>query len=139
MRAIATAWALTALATTAGAAPAAGQPPVPGAYQAQMCVTVAAHERKCGAVELTLRPADEVVLKVDDIRYRLRVRVGTQVDVFVFHGSMQIDEFSATGRWLGNSLEWFDQAKNTRYLVQLGARVDAAVAEAPPAPASSPN
>jgi hypothetical protein len=78
-------------------------------------------------------------LKVDDIRYRLRVRVGTQVDVYVFHGSMQIDEFTATGRWLGHSLEWFDQAKNTRYLVQLGPRVDAAVANTPPAPASSPN
>jgi hypothetical protein len=139
MRQLAAALALVTTAAAAWAATGLGQPPAAGTYAAQMCVTVAAHERKCGPVSVTLRTPDEAVLKVDDIRYRLQVRAGALVAVFVFHGNMQIDDFTAQGRWQGHSLEWFDQAKNTRYWVQLGVRLDAAAAEAPGPAASTPN
>ncbi len=115
-----------------GAIPA-GTVPAPGDYAAQLCVAVAQAPARCGAVEFQLQLAGRAVLRIHDIVYRLHLRPA-QVDVFLFHGNMQIDEFSAIYHWAGGDLEFLDAAKATRYQLRLGTRVPPLPGE----PASAP-
>ena len=123
-------WALAApgLAAAAVASPEA---PEPGAYEAQLCVSVAQAAAQCGAVEFALLPGGQAAARVHDIVYRLQLRPG-QLDVFLFHGSMQIDEFSTAFQWAGGVLNFTDAAKRTRYELRLLARKPALPASAPP-------
>lgn len=122
---------LAALGATAMAAVPTAEVPAPGTYAAQLCVAVAQAPAQCGEVEFQLGLAGRATLRIQDVTYRLHLRPA-QVDVFLFHGSMQIDEFSAAYRWVSGSLEFMDAAKGTYFRLLLGARL-------PPAlPASAP-
>lgn len=121
------------LGAAALAAVPTAEVPAPGAYAAQLCVAVAQAPAQCGEVEFQLGLAGRATLRVQDVTYRLHLRP-TQVDVFLFHGNMQIDEFSAAYRWAGGSLEFLDAAKGTHFRLQLGARLPPLV---PATPASA--
>ncbi len=108
--------------------------PAPGAYAAQLCVAVAQAPAQCGEVEFQLGLAGRATLRIHDVTYRLHLRPA-QVDVFLFHGNMQIDEFSAAYRWAGGSLEFTDAAKGTHFRLLVGARLPPPL---PAPPASAP-
>ena len=98
-----------------------GQPPPAGHYDATMCVTVGDAQASCGAVTADIGDAGQALVRVSDIAYRLEV-YPTQLGVTLFHGTMQIDGFFAPYRWSGNSLQFSDPEKATRYEVKLGTR-----------------
>jgi hypothetical protein len=89
-------------------------PPPPGLSAGELCVSVADAAASCGPVELRWRDRSRVQLQVSDIVYRLRLH-SSQVEVTLMHGSMQIDEFTATYEWHGEVLRFDDIAKRTRY------------------------
>ncbi len=124
-------WAWAAVPETSSAPAVA-----PGHYPAQMCAAVAAQAARCGPVQLHVQSAGQWALRVDDIVYRLQLR-GPVLDAFVFHGTMQIDEFTATARFVGEALEFFDEGKNTRFTVRLMRNAEPAAGAASEA-ASSP-
>jgi hypothetical protein len=98
-----------------------GQPPPAGQYDAVMCVTVGAAAASCGPVTADIGAAGQALVRVSDIAYRLQV-VADQLGVTLFHGTMQIDGFFAPYQWSGQSLQFSDAEKDTRYEVKLGTR-----------------
>ena len=116
------AWSVAAAALLlAAAAAASGQAaPQAGHYDAQLCVTLAEQPASCGPVQARLA-RNALRLQLSDIVYRLQLR-GNQLDVTLMHGTMQIDEFSATFDWTGDTLRFADAGKKATYEVQLGAR-----------------
>jgi hypothetical protein len=103
-----------------GAAGAA--PPSPGRYEAVLCVaTQAGAEPSCGSVDVELRSGG-LVVRVADIVYRL-VLGRDEMEVATLHGTMQIDEFNAPYEWRGETLRFSDLAKDVRYEVRLGNRL----------------
>jgi hypothetical protein len=98
-----------------------GLPPPPGHYDAVMCVTVGAGPASCGPVTVDIGSAGQALVRVSDIAYRLEV-YADQLGVTLFHGTMQIDGFFAPYQWSGNSLQFSDPEKGTRYEVKLGTR-----------------
>jgi hypothetical protein len=112
-------------AALAGSAALAGGPPGPGRYDAVLCVaTQPTTPPSCGAVDVELRRGGVLSVRVADIVYRLALGNG-QLDVATLHGTMQIDEFSAPYEWLGETLRFSDLAKDVRYEVRLGSRLQA--------------
>ena len=106
-----------------GLAPAAAAAPAAGSYESQLCVTLAAQAPACGPAQVRLAGA-RVQVQVSDIVYRLQLK-SSQADVALMHGSMQIDEFTASYEWVGPVLQFADAAKQTHYEVQLGERLRA--------------
>jgi hypothetical protein len=103
-------------------APAWAAGPVPGRYDATLCVaTAASAPPSCGPVELEMKSASQARLRVADIVYRLALRPA-QVDVATMQGTMQIDEFSARYDWQGDQLTFTDDDKAVRYTVRVGKR-----------------
>lgn len=98
-----------------------GQPPPAGRYDAVMCVTVGAAVPSCGPVTADIGAAGLALVRVSDIAYRLQV-IADQLGVTLFHGAMQIDGFFAPYQWSGQSLQFNDAEKGTRYEVKLGTR-----------------
>jgi hypothetical protein len=99
-----------------------GQPPAAGQYDAVMCVTVGSAPASCGPVTADIgNGGTAALLRVSDIAYRLEV-IADQLGVTLFHGTMQIDGFFAPYQWLGNTLQFNDPEKATRYEMKLGTR-----------------
>ena len=98
-----------------------GQPPPVGVYDARLCVTVGATPASCGPVTADIGDVGQALVRVSDIAYRLQVHAD-QLGVSLFHGTMQIDGFFASYRWSGNSLQFVDPEKRTRYELTLGTR-----------------
>jgi hypothetical protein len=98
-----------------------GQPPAAGQYAAVMCVTVGSAPAQCGPVTADIGDGGLALLRVSDIAYRLQV-FADQLGVTLFHGTMQIDGFFAPYQWLGNTLQFNDSEKATRYEMKLGTR-----------------
>jgi hypothetical protein len=99
-----------------------GQPPAAGQYDAVMCVTVGSAPASCGPITADVGSGGTAaLLRVSDIAYRLEV-VADQLGVTLFHGTMQIDGFFAPYQWLGNTLQFSDPDKATRYEMKLGTR-----------------
>jgi hypothetical protein len=98
-----------------------GQPPAAGQYDAVMCVTVNTAPAQCGPVAADIGDGGLALLRVSDIAYRLQL-YGDQLGISVFHGTMQIDGFFAPYQWLGNTLQFNDTEKATRYEMKLGTR-----------------
>lgn len=112
-----------ALCTAAGAVAAAPGPPAPGRYAARLCVQPLADAAKpadCGPAELTVQRGNKARLRISDIVYRLEL-YSSQVDVVLMHGTMQIDGFTASYDWQGDTLLFSDREKGLRYQVQVGA------------------
>jgi hypothetical protein len=120
-------WALPAAAATApGSLGAAGEllkglPPPPGHYDAVLCVTTGDAPASCGPVKADIGGAGQALVRVSDIAYRLEVHT-EQLGVTLFHGTMQIDGFFAPYQWSGNTLQFSDPDKGTRYEMKLGTR-----------------
>ena len=98
-----------------------GQPPPPGHYDAVMCVTIGQAAASCGPVTADIGGAGQALVRVSDIAYRLQVHAD-QLGVTLFHGTMQIDGFFAPYQWSGNTLQFSDPDKGTRYEMKLGTR-----------------
>jgi hypothetical protein len=98
-----------------------GMPPPAGHYDAVMCVTTGNAQASCGPVTADIGDAGQALVRVSDIAYRLQVHAD-HLGVTLFHGTMQIDGFFATYRWSGNTLQFSDPDKGTRYEVKLGTR-----------------
>jgi hypothetical protein len=98
-----------------------GTPPPAGAYDAEMCVTVAARATNCGPVRVDIGEGGWALVRFADMAYRLQVHAD-QLGVSLFHGTMQIDGFFARYRWNGQNLQFADPEKNTRYELKLGTR-----------------
>jgi len=98
-----------------------GMPPPPGHYDAVMCVAVAGAQPSCGPVRADVGGAGQALVRVSDIAYRLQV-IADQLGVTLFHGTMQIDGFFAPYQWSGNTLQFSDPDKGTRYEMKLGTR-----------------
>ena len=75
----------------------------------------------CGPVTADIGAAGLALVRVSDIAYRLQV-IADQLGVTLFHGAMQIDGFFAPYQWSGQSLQFNDAEKGTRYEVKLGTR-----------------
>jgi hypothetical protein len=99
----------------------AGTPPAAGAYDAEMCVTVAGQAPNCGPVRIDIGVGGLALVRVADIAYRLQV-YADQLGVSLFHGTMQIDGFFAPYRWSSQNLQFADPEKGTRYELKLGTR-----------------
>jgi hypothetical protein len=113
------------LALVAGSGAAAAAPPGPGRYEAVLCVaTRPGVEPGCGSVELELRSGGRMSVRVADIVYHLALG-RSQLEVATLHGAMQIDELSAPYEWQGETLRFSDTAKDVRYEVRIGARLQA--------------
>jgi hypothetical protein len=99
-----------------------GQPPAAGQYDAVMCVTVGSTPATCGPITADVGNGGmAALLRVSDVAYRLEV-IADQLGVTLFHGTMQIDGFFAPYQWLGNTLQFNDIEKATRYEMKLGTR-----------------
>ena len=106
---------LVPVLTSAWAAPAAGR------YDAELCVSTSAAPPSCGPSQIELRADGRMRVRLSDFEYRLQIN-SSQVDVALMHGTMQVDEFFATGEWVGTSLQFVDRQRNVRYEVRLGRR-----------------
>ena len=123
MRAPPLATGLLALGAAAGSAGAA--PPDPGRYRAVLCVaTQQGTEPSCGNADVELRSGGRISVRVADIVYHLALGRG-QLEVATLHGNMQVDGFNAPYAWQGETLRFSDLAKDVRYEVRLGGRVQA--------------
>ncbi|HEX2540727.1 MAG TPA: hypothetical protein VHM00_06555 [Caldimonas sp.] len=110
------------VAATAGAG-AAASPPGPGRYEAVLCVaTQSGAAPSCGSVDVELRSGGRMSVRVADIVYQLSLG-RSQLEVATLHGAMQIDEFNAPYEWQGETLRFNDLAKDVRYEVRIGTRV----------------
>lgn len=98
-----------------------GMPPPPGHYDAVMCVAVAGSQPSCGPVTADVGGTGQALVRVSDIAYRLQV-IADQLGVTLFHGTTQIDGFFAPYQWSGNTLQFSDPDKGTRYEMKLGTR-----------------
>ena len=115
---IASDFAASSLAAVSAVAAAA---PTVGRFDAQLCVTLSADAPSCGAAEVEWQPNGHARVRVSDISYHLLMR-GSQVEVVLTHGAMQIDEFIAPFEWVGRSLRFVDANRSARYEVRLGER-----------------
>jgi len=114
---------LVALLALVASGAAGAAPPAPGRYEAVLCVaTQPRAEPSCGSVEAELRSGGRLSVRVADIVYRLALG-RDQIEVATLHGTMQIDEFNAPYEWLGETLRFSDLAKDVRYEVRLGNRL----------------
>lgn len=102
----------------AAAGVAAAEPPAPGRYQAELCVSIGSAAPNCGPAAAWVPARGRLQLRVSDIVYRLALH-SSQVDVVLMHGTMQIDGFVAPYDWAGEVLRFDDREKSTRYEVRL--------------------
>ncbi len=107
------------VAAVAGTVPPQGGP-APGAYDAQMCVTLNKNAPTCGPMDARVGRDGTLTLRVDDIRYVLSFEQGMVVGV-TLHGGMQIAEFLSSYRWAGGTLLFGDRDRSAQYEVTLSA------------------
>lgn len=91
--------------------------PEVGRHAAELCVTAMTAEPSCGPAQVDLRRDGSVRIRIDDIVYRMQLR-GSQIDVVLMHGAVQVDEFSVAYEWVGNSLKFNDDDRRVRYEVR---------------------
>ena len=106
------------LASAAGglrAAPLAR--PEPGRHAAEFCVATLPKPASCGAVEAELRSDGSLRFRIDDVRYTLQLH-SSQVEVVVMHNVVQIDGFIAVYEWVGHTLQFKDDDRNSRYEIR---------------------
>ena len=103
----------------ASAAPLA-RPDV-GRHEAQLCVATLPKPPSCGPAQVELRSDGSLRLRIDDIVYTMRLHSG-QVEVVVMHNVVQIDAFTAPCEWLGNTLQFNDDERNSRYEIRFNER-----------------
>jgi hypothetical protein len=113
--------ALLPLALAALPGGAAAAEPALGRYEGRWCVAVGEAAADCGPAQVDVLRQRRLNVRIADIVYRLQLN-SSQVDVVLMHGTMQIDGFFAPYEWVGNSLQFLDLEKGTRYELQLTPR-----------------
>ena len=91
--------------------------PDAGRDEAQLCVATLPKPPSCGPAQVDLRTDGTFRLRVDDIVYTLRLR-SSQVEVVVMHNVVQIDEFTVPYEWVGNTLQFKDDDRNSVYEIR---------------------
>lgn len=94
------------------AAPAAGR------HTAELCVATLPKPPSCGPAQVDLRADGTIRLRVDDIVYNLQLH-SSQVEVVVMHNIVQIDGFTVPYEWVGNTLQFTDGDRNSRYEIRI--------------------
>lgn len=105
------AWAVSGLAAAPLARPDAGR------HEAQLCVATLPKPPSCGPAQVDLRSDGSLRLRIDDIVYTMRLR-SSQVEVVVMHNVVQIDQFTVPYEWVGNTLQFRDDDRNSVYEVR---------------------
>ena len=95
--------------------------PEPGRHAAEFCVATLPKPASCGAIEAELRSDGSLRFRIDDIRYTLQLH-SSQVDVIVMHNIVQIDGFTVPYEWAGNTLQFNDDDRNSRYEIRFNGR-----------------
>jgi hypothetical protein len=112
-------WLGAALLASAGgglaAAPLAR--PEAGRHEAQLCVATLPKPPSCGPAQVDLRSDGSLRVRIDDIVYTMRLR-SSQVDVVVMHNVVQIDEFTVPYEWVGSTLQFKDDDRNSVYEIR---------------------
>lgn len=106
--------ALLALLAFGQSSAAPAQWPAAGRHVAELCVATLPKAPSCGPAQIDLRPDGTLRVRIDDIVYTLQLR-SSQVDVVVMHNVVQIDEFSVPYEWVGDTLQFVDDDRNSRY------------------------
>ena len=106
---------LASAAACAWAAPVAR--PEAGRHTAELCVATLPKPPSCGPAQVDLRADGTMRLRVDDIVYNLQLH-SSQVDVVVMHNVVQIDGFTVPYEWVGNTLQFKDDDRNSRYEIR---------------------
>lgn len=91
--------------------------PEAGRRTAQLCVATLPKPPSCGPAQVEVRTDGAMRVRVDDIVYTLQLR-SSQVDVVVMHNVVQIDEFTVPYEWLGNTLQFVDDDRKSRYEIR---------------------
>ena len=99
----------------ASAAPLAR--PDAGRHEAQLCVATLPKPPSCGPAQVDLRRDGSLRLRIDDIVYTMRLH-SSQVEVVVMHNVVQIDAFTVPCEWVGNTLQFNDDDRNSRYEIR---------------------
>lgn len=105
------AWAVSGLAAAPLARPEAGR------HEAQLCVATLPKPPSCGPAQVDLRSDGSLRLRIDDIVYTMRLR-SSQVEVVVMHNVVQIDEFTVPYEWVGSTLQFKDDDRNSVYEIR---------------------
>lgn len=95
--------------------------PEAGRHEAQLCVATLPKPPSCGPAQVDLRADGTLRLRVDDIVYNMRLH-SSQVEIVVMHNVVQIDEFTAPYEWVGNTLQFKDGERNSRYEIRFNDR-----------------
>ncbi|HEY9239690.1 MAG TPA: hypothetical protein VIP10_12680, partial [Burkholderiaceae bacterium] len=90
---------------------------VAGHHAAELCVATLPRAASCGPAQVDLRADGSMRMRVDDVVYTLQLH-GSRVDVIVMHNVVQIDGFSAPYEWLGQTLQFVDGERRSRYEVR---------------------
>lgn len=115
--------AFAACAASAVSAAVSEGRPVVGRHAGELCVAnAAAAEPRCGPAQLELRRDGSARVRVDDVVYRLQLH-SSQVEVVLMHGFVQIDEFTVPYTWVGRSLQFTDDERQTRYEVRFARKL----------------
>jgi hypothetical protein len=91
--------------------------PAAGRHAAQLCVATLPKAPSCGPVQVDLRADGAMRLRLDDVVYHLQLR-SSQVAVVVMHNVVQIDEFTAPFEWVGDTLQFRDDDRNSVYEIR---------------------
>ena len=88
-----------------------------GRQTAELCVATLPKPPSCGLAQVDLRADGTVRLRVDDVVYNLKLH-SSQVDVVVMHNVVQIDGFTVPYEWVGDTLQFKDDDRNSRYEIR---------------------
>ena len=105
---------LLALVAFGQASAAPPKRPEAGRHVAELCVATLPKAPSCGPAQVDLRADGTLRVRIDDIVYSLLLR-SSQVDVVVMHNIVQIDEFTVPYEWVGNTLQFIDGDRHSRY------------------------
>lgn len=108
---------LPLLLAAAGASAPAGAP-LPGTYEARVCVTVNRQPPTCGPMQARVDGDGNLTLRFDDIRYLISFEQGALIGI-TLHGGMLVAEFLSSYRWAGDTLLFGDTPRGLQYEVQL--------------------
>jgi hypothetical protein len=107
--------ALSVAALNVLAAPVAR--PAVGRHDAELCVATSTAAASCGPAQADLRSDGSLIVRVDDVVYHMELH-SSQVQVVLMHNAVVIDEFTVPYEWIGSSLEFNDDDRNSRYEVR---------------------
>lgn len=114
--------AVALLAVAAGSACAVPLArPEAGRHLAELCVATLPKPASCGPAQADLRADGRLLMRVDDIVYHLKLN-SSQVEVVVMHNRVQIDEFTVPYEWVGTTLQFKDDDRNSVYEIRFDDR-----------------